>query len=214
MIVCELCGEEVPKGSDKCSRCGFDFPSEVTSDTRDQAILSKNDGREASDIKKGLAERFSKYISFFENMDPNSIRPGEFSSFVEEAVSHLHIPATIELDDDIKFNDKEKQVILVISRRLLDPDALELVSRVRTRTMIMLANGLYSLEMPAESMQMVNMAVHRDPKDMDALYGKAKILLFEKKYAASKRCLEKIINRQPDRDEAKYLLEMIEQISG
>ncbi len=209
-----MCGEEVPKTSGKCSRCGFEFPPAITSDTRDQAILDKNDGREAGDIKKGLAERFSKYISFFENMDPNSIRPDEFSSFVEEAVSHLHIPATIELDDDIKFNDKEKQVILVISRRLLDPDALDLVSRVRTRTMIMLTNGLYSLEMPVESMQMVNMAVHRDPKDMDALYGKAKILLFEKNYAASKRCLEKIIDRQPDRDEAKYLLEMIEQISS
>ena len=72
------------EGALTCSRCGYEFPAEITSDTRNEAILSKHDGKEPDDIKKGLAERFSKYISYFNSLIPGSIDPQEFAAFVEE----------------------------------------------------------------------------------------------------------------------------------
>ena len=213
MRKCELCGEEVSKGSSKCSRCGFEFPPKITSDTRNDMILKKHDGKEPEDIKKGLAERFSKYISYFNNLIPGSIDPQEFAAFVEEAVSHLHIPHILELDHVLSFNEKEKVIILTISERVLMPDALELVTSIQTRTMMELANGLHSLEMKERSLKMSELAVQRDPRDMDALYGRAKLLFYEKDYGKARKCLEKVLDREPDRDDVRALLEMIEQLN-
>ena len=213
MSTCELCGEEVSGGKKSCPRCGFEFPAEIRADARDDIILKKHDGKEAEDIKRGLAERFSKYISYFENIDPERIMPDEFAALAEEAVSHLHIPMILELDDVLKFSGKEEKVLKVISGRMLQPDSLALVTRMQTRTLIMMANGLYALDMTEDALQMVELAVHQNPKDADALYAKAKLLFFDKDYAGARKCLEKVKEREPERGDVQYLLEMIAQIS-
>ncbi|MCK4756944.1 MAG: hypothetical protein KAS67_00670 [Thermoplasmata archaeon] len=213
MSTCELCGEEVSEGKKSCPRCGFEFPAEIRADARDDIILKKHDGKEAKDIKRGLAERFSKYISYFENMDPERVMPEEFAALVEEAVSHLHIPMVLELGDVLRFSKKEEEVLVVISSRLLQPDSLVLVTRMQTRTIIMLANGLYTLDMTKDALEMVELAVHQNPRDSDALYAKAKLFFFDKNYAGAKKCLEKVREREPERDDVQYLLEMIAQIS-
>jgi len=214
MRKCELCGEEVPKGSSKCSRCGFEFPPEITSDARNEVILSKHDGKEPEDIKKGLEQRFSMYISYFNNLIPGSIDSHEFAAFVEEAVSHLHIPHILELGHVLSFNDKEEKIISTISERVLSPNSPELPTFIQTRTMIMLANGLYSLEMKERSLKMAELAVQRDPRDMDAQFGRAKLLFFEKDYTRARKCLEKVLARDPDRGDVKALLEMMEQFGS
>ena len=213
MKKCELCNEEVPKDQTSCSRCGFDFPPEVRADKRDKSILKKHDGKPAGEIKRDLSERFSKYVSYFENLGPDSSRPDEFSAFVEEAVAHLHIPIVIGMGDEMKFSEKEVTVIKTIARRLLDPQSANLLPRVRTETFMRLSNAMYCLKDPTWAMSLVELAIQRNPNDADALFNKAKLLFYDKKYDKAKAFLNKVKMKDPEREDAQYLAEMLAQLS-
>lgn len=212
MKKCVLCDEEVPKEEASCPRCGFDFPPEVRADERDAKILEKHKGKEADQIKRDLAEKFSMYMSYFENLDPNSGRADEFASFVEEAVSHLHIPIVIGMGDELKFSEKEEAVVRTIARRLIDPQSTNLLPRVRANTFMRLSNAMYCLGDPVWAMSLIELAIQRNPNNADALFNKAKLLFYSKDYKKARAFLNKVQMKDPERDDARYLAEMIEQL--
>ena len=208
MRVCELCGETVSEDEGSCSRCGFEFPQEVFSDSRDASILEKHNGKSVDVIKKELSER----ILYFRNLDAQSLMPAEFSALVEEAVSFLHIPVVIGFGDELRLDEKEKELILAMWERLAETRASVDAHNIRTESYMKLSNALFCLEYKEKAMELLDMAIFRDPNDPDALYNKAKLLFFEKKYDESKRYLAKVTSKCPDREDAKYLAEMLEQL--
>ncbi len=210
-MLCELCGEAVQDGQDSCPRCGFRFPASVHSDTRDSAILTKHDGKPADEIKKSLDERFSRYMSFFENLRPG-ITETEFSGYVDEAVAHMHLPVVIGIGDELNLSGRERAVIKAMTQPILDPGQPNYIQNIRTATLMKLSNALFCLGNNEPAMQLIDAAVQRNPNDDDALFNKAKLLYFAEDYEESLRFLEKVTLKNPERDDARYLAEMIQQL--
>jgi len=61
-------------------------------------------------------------------------------------------------------------------------------------------------------MEMIDKALLKEPNNLDALFGKAKLLFFEKEYGEAKRFLDKILARDDKYPNSVYLAEMIAQL--
>jgi len=122
MTVCELCGAVIEKGIVSCPRCGFDFPKTVRSDSRDKKILAGHEGEKVEDVKRGLRDKLTYLTSYFEHLDADDSLTEDIPSFLEEVLGLLHIPLTIGMGDEIKFNEREHHLITVVVSKLENAD--------------------------------------------------------------------------------------------
>jgi tetratricopeptide (TPR) repeat protein len=212
MRTCELCGAEVGDEEHRCPRCGFEFPPEIRSDIRDQELLGKHDDMSTESLRKDLKDRQSKLMSYLENVNLDSLRTDEFNSLIEEGLGFLGIPVAMGIGDELNFSRDEREFILLMSCKVVDADKRGYDPVASSRSYIKLANALNCLDESERAMQMVDKALLIEPNNGDALFGKAKLLFYSKRYEAARRQLDKLISRRSE-PKAMYLAELIEQLA-
>jgi tetratricopeptide (TPR) repeat protein len=211
MRICELCGAEIPKKLETCSRCGFVFQKEIRSDVRDRAILDKHMGKTVDDVNRDMKNRQAQIMAHLDNMVAKSLSVEELVSLLDESLAFLQIPLVLGVEDELRFNVEEKKFIELIAKNLEMADSENNGPVGTTGTYTRLSNALQSMGEHERAMQMIEKALFINPRDRDAMFGKAKMLFYGKKYDASKKCLEKLMATGSDKN-AKYLSELIEQI--
>ena len=214
MSVCELCGAEVEEGEHHCHRCGFEFPRTVRSDSRDSKILTKYEGKGTEQVKRDMRDKMSHLLSYFENLDVHSDCDRDLTAFIEEALEFLHVPVTIGIDDELKFNEREERLIAITAAKVEDNDLHQAHPAASVRSYVRLANALNSMGQCSRAMDMMDKALLKEPTNIDALFGKAKLLFYEKRYAESQRYLAKLLKKDENHEKAQYLAEMVGQLMG
>jgi tetratricopeptide (TPR) repeat protein len=211
MSICELCGAKISKKLETCPRCGFEFQMEIRSDVRDKAILDKHEGKTVENVNRDLKNRQAQLMAHLDNLAAKSLSVEELVSLLDESLTFLQIPLALGVEDELRFNMEEKTFIcqIAINLEMADTDNNGPVGT--SGTYIRLSNALQSMGEQDRAMRMIEMALLINPRDQDAMYGKAKLLFYGKKYEASKKCLERLMAAGGDKN-AKYLSELIEQI--
>jgi tetratricopeptide (TPR) repeat protein len=213
MNECELCGAKIEARQKSCPRCGFEFPKEVRSDTRDEKILEKYDGKPIETVRKDLKDKVSYLTSYFENLDVLKGEVQDMHAFIEEALGFLQVPMTMGFGDEMRFSDREEKLIQVSVSKLEEADASRGTPLASVRSYIRLANALNCLGISSRAMEMIEKALLKEPNNTDALYGKAMLLFYEKRYEDSKKYLAKLLEKTKADSKTVYLAEMIEQLS-
>jgi len=211
MKTCELCGAGIPKDLQVCSRCGFEFQREIRSDVRDKAILDKHEGKTVEHVNRDLKNRQAQLTAYLDNLAAKSLSVEELVSLLDESLTFLQIPLALGVEDELKFNTAEKKFISQVANNLELADSQNNRPVGTSGTYTRLSNALQSMGEHARAIQMIEMALLINPLDRDAMFGKAKLLFYGKKYEASKKCLERLIAAGGNKN-AKYLSELIEQI--
>jgi tetratricopeptide (TPR) repeat protein len=117
------------------------------------------------------------------------------------------------VDDELRLNSQEREFVNLIVKNLEAAD-LENNGPVGTSgAYTRLSNALQSMGEQESAMRMIEKALLLRPKDMDAMFAKAKLLFYSKKYAQARKSLEKIISAG-GHENAMYLVELIDQISN
>ena len=212
MKLCDLCGAEVSKKLDKCTRCGFEFQKEIKSDVRDRAILKKHYGKTVDIVKRDLKNRQAQLSAYLDNISAKSLSNEELVTLLDDALSFLQIPSVMGVEDELKFDDDETKFIRLVTSSLENADSENNMPVGSTSTYIRLSNTLHSMGDANKAMAMIEKALLINPRDLDATYAKAKLLFYAKKYDLAKKCLERLISKGND-DKAKYLFELIEQLN-
>ena len=117
------------------------------------------------------------------------------------------------MEDVLDFDDDERDFLNAVTDA---QDRLDTQSGSPAGTVVMyirLSNALHHLGMEEKAVQMIDRALLINPRERDALFAKSMLLFFGKKYAEARRCLDKLIADRDD-ENARYLAELIEQISG
>ncbi|MFO7619175.1 MAG: hypothetical protein R6W91_05915 [Thermoplasmata archaeon] len=212
MRTCDLCGAEVPKELEACSRCGFVFQKEIRADVRDRAILKAHAGKSVDAVNRDMKNARAQLSAYLENLNAKSLSKEELSSLLDDALSFLRIPLELGVGDELRFDAREKEFISMVAGNLERAD-LENGGPVGTPgTYIRISNALLAMEEPDRAMSMIDKALLLNPRDSAAMFSRAKLLFYAKKYALAKKCLEKIV-AACDHENAKYLIELIEQMS-
>jgi tetratricopeptide (TPR) repeat protein len=211
MRKCELCGAEIPKKLETCSRCGFEFQKEIRSDVRDRAILDKHEGKTVENVNRDMKNRQAQLMAHLDNMAAKNLSVEELVSLLDESLTFLQIPLALGVEDELRFNTEEKKFISQVANNLETADSENNGPVGTSGTYTRLSNALQSMGEHERAMQMIEKALLINPKDRDAMFGKAKLLFYGKKYEASKKCLERLTSAGGDKN-AKYLSELIEQI--
>jgi tetratricopeptide (TPR) repeat protein len=212
MSNCELCGANLKKKSDRCPRCGFVFQKEVRADSRDKAILEKHEGKSVDTVNRALKDGRAKLAAYLDNVVAKNLSREELVSLLDESLAYLQVPQAMGVDDVLRFDDDEKMFIVQISKHLEQMDGARGEPNGTLGTYVRLSNALHSLGDANEAMRMIEKALLINPKDRDAMFSRAKLLLTARKYQAARRCLEKIIAADPGDDDARSLAELIEQL--
>lgn len=212
MKKCELCGAILEGEMTACPRCGFEFPKKVYSDIRDEALLKKYEGKPIDTVRHNLKDRTSLMTSHFENMDMNEYTTKEIITSVEETLDFLQIPTVIGLGHELSFTDREEKLIKALISKLEHIESNQSSPVVSARAYTKLANATHCLGDMKTALEMVNKALLKEPNNPDALFGKAKLLFYEKKYEEAKRYLDKLLAKSKKDQNSIYLAEMIEQI--
>ncbi|MDO9536887.1 MAG: tetratricopeptide repeat protein [Thermoplasmata archaeon] len=212
MKSCELCGANVSKKLERCTRCGFEFHKEIRSDARDKAILKKHGGKSVDSVNRDLKNRQAQLTAYLENIAAKSFTREETVSFLDEALTFLQIPLSMGVDDELKFNSDEKKFIELVAHHIESADIENGGPIGRPEAYVRLSNVLQSLGEQEPAMQMIEKALLINPKDSDAMFAKAKLLFRSKNYEIARKCLDKIIGSGED-EKARYLVELIDQIS-
>jgi tetratricopeptide (TPR) repeat protein len=212
MKKCDLCGADVENGTVECTRCGFVFHLEISSDMRDVAILNKHAGKSVEKVHRDIRNARAKFTAYLDNMAAKSLSPEEVASLVDEALSYMQIPLSMGVEDELRFDHGETEFISLVVENL-DRIDQENGNPVGTSgTYIRLANALQAMGEPEKSMRMIESALLLNPRDREAMFTKAKLLFQSKKYPQARKCLEKLSATEISED-ARYLLELIDQIS-
>ncbi len=214
MNKCELCGVRIEARQKSCPRCGFEFPKEVRSDTRDEKILERYEGKPIETVKRDLKDKLSYLTSYFENLDVSKGEVEDMHAFVEEALGFLHVPMTMGMGDEMRFSGREEKLIIVTISKLEEADVFRGTPLASVRSYIRLANALNCLGACSRAMEMMDKALLKEPNNTDALYGKAMLLFYEKRYEESKRYLAKLLEKTKADSKSLYLAEMIEQLTS
>ena len=212
MKTCELCGASIDNGQEKCPRCGFEIPKKVYFDVRDQSIPKKYKDIAVETVKHDIKDKTSLFTSHFENLDVNNSTPEDITASVEEVLDFLQIPMIIGLGDELKFTEREEKLIRTLIEKLERSEIVHGVSVASARSYIKLANAAHCLGDAKKAMNMINKALLGGPNNPDALFGKAKLLFYEKRYDDAKRYLDKLLAKTKKDSKSMYLAEMIEQI--
>ncbi|MBA3046678.1 MAG: hypothetical protein KKH41_07205 [Candidatus Thermoplasmatota archaeon] len=212
MVTCELCGAENTKGLETCSRCGFVFRKEVRADIRDSAILKRHKGKTLENVNRDLKNAQAKFTAYLDNMAARRLSREELSSLLDDALAYLLIPLTMGVEDELKFNQQEKQFINQVVENLEIADMENGVPVGTPGTYIRLSNALQALDEPEIAMTMIDRALLLNPRNRDAMLSRAKLLFYTKRYAQARKYLEKIL-KSGDDEKARYLIELIDQIS-
>ena len=200
-------------GLETCSRCGFVFPKEVRADVRDSAILGKHAGKSVEKVNRDLRNARAQLTAYLDNMAAKRLSREEMATLTDEALAFLQIPLSIGVDDELRLNSQEREFVNLIVKNLEAAD-LENNGPVGTSgAYTRLSNALQSMGEQESAMRMIEKALLLRPKDMDAMFAKAKLLFYSKKYAQARKSLEKIISAG-GHENAMYLVELIDQISN
>ena len=211
MRKCELCGANTPDNLSACQRCGFEFPLEIRSDIRNKELLKKHKGKEAAALKKDLRERLNQLSGYIANLDLKNLKSDEINSLIEEGLTFLHIPIAIGIGDELSFSNGEREFILLMAEKVDMADVRYGSPVASSGSYVRLTNALHCLEQMPAAMAMIDKALLIDPNSADALYGKAKLLFFEKRYEKANRYLTKLTSKK-DHQKALYLAELIGQL--
>jgi len=150
-------------------------------------------------------------MAYLDNLAAKSLSREELVSLLDESLAFLQIPLVLGVEDDLKFNKDERTFIGKVADNLDFADSEHNGPIGTSATYIRLSNALQSMGEEGRAMLMIEKALLINPKDRNAMFGKAKLLFYSKKYDASKKCLERLIGSGDDKN-AKYLSELIEQI--
>lgn len=212
MRKCELCGAEIPKELETCSRCGFEFRRELRADARDEAVLERHKGKTVKVVNRDLKNRRTQLRAYLENLAAKSLSMEEVVSLINESLAFLQIPLEMGVEDTLVFDRDEKDFINLVAAALEDTDKENGTPTGATGTYIKLSNALHFLDQQDRAMRMIDQALLINPRDRSALLAKSMLLFFRKRYQPAKRCLEKLISEKDD-EKARYLIELIDQIS-
>ena len=211
MRKCELCGADTPDNLSACQRCGFEFPLEIRSDIRNIELLKKHKGKEAAALKKDLRERLNQLSGYIANLDLKNLKSDEINSLIEEGLTFLHIPMAIGIGDELTFSNDEREFILLMAEKVDMADVRYGSPVASSGSYVRLTNALHCLEQMPAAMAMIDKALLIDPNSADALFGKAKLLFFEKRYEKANRYLTKLTSKK-EHQKALYLAELIGQL--
>jgi tetratricopeptide (TPR) repeat protein len=150
-------------------------------------------------------------MAYLDNLAAKSLTMEELVSLLDDSLIFLEIPLALGVEDELRFNIEEKKFISQVARNLEIADSDNIGPVGTTGTYIRLSNALQSMGEHARAMQMIGKALLINPRDQNAMFGKAKLLFYDKKYDASKKCLERLMATGGDKN-AKYLSELIVQI--
>ena len=199
-------------GQDICPRCGFKFPKEVRSDVRDRVILERHDGQAVESVKRDLRDKLTQLISHFENLELSDSSVKDTPPFLEEALGTLHVPVAIVIGDELRFSERQKKLIMLLVSKLKDAELHSGIPIASTRSYVRLANALHCLGEADDAMEMMDKALFKEPADPDALFGKAKLLFYEKRYDEAERHLNRLMTKAKKNPDAIYLAEIIGQL--
>ena len=180
MKCCDLCGAESDEKTQCCARCGFDFPKVIRSDSRDEAILNKYEGKSVEEVKRELKIKQTRLQSYLENMDAKALKKEELVALLEESLGFLRVPTVLGIDDELKFSQEEISFIMLMHRIQENAD-MENKGPISTSAIYTrMANALQTLNHTEESMDMIKKALLINPNNQDALFLKSKILFYVK----------------------------------
>jgi len=209
---CDLCGAEIPKGATVCSRCGFEFQKEIRSDVRDAAILRKHGQKSVEEVNRELKNAQTRLTAYLDNMAARGLSKDELVALLDDALGFLQVPLSMGVEDVLRFNQQETGFIHLLASSLEKADEDNGTPVGTTGTYIRMSNALQALGMTENAMRMIENALLINPRDRDAMFARAILLFHAKKYPAARKCLEKIITAT-ENEKAKYMLELIDQMS-
>lgn len=212
MRKCELCGAETSESLPACPRCGFEFQREIRSDTRDRAILEKHGGKSVDNVKRDIRNRQARFTAYLENLSAKNLSPEELVTLLNDALTFLEIPLALGAEDELKFESAEREFINLMAVNLDRADAVHGMPIGSGATYVRFSNAFLSMGEPVRAMAMIERGLLINPKDRDAIFGKAILLFRLKKYDAAKKCLERLVSAGAD-ENVRYLYELMDQMS-
>ena len=211
MKCCDLCGAENQENDNTCLRCGFEFPMAIRSDIRDEAILKKHEGKCVEKVKIDLKNRHVQLRSYLENIEARSLTKEDLVSLLDESLAFLQVPLVMKVEDELKFNQNEKEFITIMADTVEKLDIDNRGPTATAGTYVKLTNALMFMEKTKRARDMLDKALLINPNNLDVQYGKAKLLFSIKDYEAAKKVLKKI-KEKGEYVPADLLLELILQI--
>ena len=173
--------------------------------------MKKHKGKEAAALKKDLRERLNQLSGYIANLDLKNLKSDEINSLIEEGLTFLHIPMAIGIGDELTFSNDEREFILLMAEKVDMADVRYGSPVASSGSYVRLTNALHCLEQAPAAMAMIEKALLIDPNSADALYGKAKLLFFEKSYEKANIYLTKLTSKK-EHQKALYLAELIDQL--
>jgi tetratricopeptide (TPR) repeat protein len=208
---CELCGAENAADAETCSRCGFEFRTEILADSRNEALLDRHRGKAVRVVRRELKNKRSRLMAYLENLDAKRLSTEEIVTLVNDSLAFLQIPLEMDVEDGLAFDAEESAFIERMAEALEKLDSCGSPAAA-PGTYVRLSNALHFLGQQDRAIQMADRALLINPRDGSALLAKASLLFSQRRYAQAKRCLEKLLAERED-DRARCLLDLIEQMA-
>jgi len=205
MDKCPLCGGEINDGV--CSMCGYVMGSY-------DIEVPENGNVERSSDKKNI--QISKAIMTLRSALLTDYEVEEIRSAVSSSVEVMDIPLSLNVSKDITLNEKERELIKAtdgyFKSRVIPGDIVTNILK-RSDISTKIGNAFFYLEEYDKALKYYNSTLTGYPRNEEAMYNKAYTLFTMERFEVSKKVLKKILNIDPENEKARYLLELVGQMS-
>ncbi len=210
MRECPLCGNEVIRG--KCTKCGYEPKEKTYGDGRDKDMEVKSERKQYSQEKRN--KQLTQSLVTLESALLYERDLQDTFSLLSASLNILSLPLKLQPDQDIELNEKEKKVIEMSDRIIEQYRSNGGNGYERPEIYIRLGNAHYFCGDYKKALEYYNMALRGYPRHKVATYNESLTFFSLKNYEKSLKGLKKVLEINPDDKEAKYLLELVEQMAG
>jgi len=210
-LQCPVCGAENTNDAKKCRMCGYPFPKVFHGDIRDEKLSQEL--RDSERFKRELDRNLNLFLMKLQNLHPGHSYPEEIETTLSKALIVLDIPLRIKSCEKMHISEKERELLLLARKRMEEADMHFKHLLQTAETYVRMGNALFSIEEYDAAMQYYEKAILKQPKLAVAHFNKANMLFCLKKYKESLKCLDKVMNIDPDFEDVVSFRALVSQLA-
>ncbi|MFO7992236.1 MAG: tetratricopeptide repeat protein [Thermoplasmata archaeon] len=210
MRECPLCGNEIIRG--KCTKCGYEPKEKTYGDGRDKDMEVKSERKQYSQERRN--KKLTQSLVTLESALLYERNVQDAFSLLSANLTILSLPLKLQPNQEIELSEKEKKVIEMSDRIIQQYRSNGGNGYERPEIYIRLGNAHFFCGEYKKALEYYDMALRGYPRHKIATYNKSLAFFSLKNYEKSIKGLRKVLKINPDDKEAKYLLELVEQIAG
>ena len=212
MDSCPVCGDKLDGGKN-CKRCGYRVPETLYGDVRDKLAYDGDIEGQSEDLKRAIKKHTNISLSFLENLDFNTATSEELSGAVSDVLSILTIPYILKKAGELSLSPEEKKIIDVVGRRLDEADQHFGHPVAEPETYVRMGNAEFHLERHENALKHYDKALLKNPNEKGGWFNKSKTLFALKRYDKALKCLNKLLEIDPQYEGAMELKTLIQQFA-